>query len=72
MSHRVLLTLHLGPSDQALREYIRMEQELPARPLQRIICDNPRYADAVYAAWVSRKVAKGLSCGGGWSEVYHG
>lgn len=67
----VLLTLHLGPSDTALREFIRLEQPLPTTPLQRVICDNSRYADVTYAAWVNRKIAKGLSCGGGWHERYH-
>ena len=69
---RMLLTLHLGPSDQALREFIRLEQPLPETPLQRVICDDARYADTTFAAWVQQKIAKGLPCGGGWQEAYRG
>ncbi len=69
---RTLLTLHLGPSDQALREFIRMNQPLPETPLQRVICEDARYADKMFAAWVTRKLAKGLPCGGGWHEAYRG
>ena len=66
----VLLNLNLGSSDHALREYIRLDAPLPLKEVQRVICETPRYADAIYAAWVNRKIAKGLPCGGGWQETY--
>lgn len=67
----VLLSLNLANSDQGIREYIRGDAPLQMR-VQRVICQDARYADATYAAWVNRKIANGLSCGGGWSERYIG
>lgn len=66
----VMLTLHLGPSDQALREFIRLEEPLPAKPVQKVICENARYADLIYSWWVNQRVAAGKGCGGGWHERY--
>lgn len=66
----VLLTLHLGPSDQALREFIRLEEPLPTKPVQKVICEDARYADMIYARWVTAKLKAGKGCGGGWHERY--
>lgn len=66
----VLLTLHLGPSDQALREFIRLQEPLPTKPVQKVICEDARYADLIYARWVNRRIAAGKPCGGGWHERY--
>ena len=68
--HPVLLSLNLEPTDARLRANIRDFDPLGGRAVQRVICDNARYADATYAAWVSRKIANGFRCGGGWMERY--
>ena len=70
MSFPVLLTLNLSTDDQPLREYLRMDAPLPTHPVQKVICENPRYADALYHAWARRKIANGKTCGGGWWERY--
>lgn len=67
--HPVLLSLNISRSDAYQRSMINgTAGDRP--PLQRVICDNARYADATYAAWVNRRIAKGLHCGGGWMERY--
>ena len=66
----VLLTLNVGQSDQAIRDFIRLDAPLPTTGVQRVICQDARYADSVYAEWANRKYAKGLAHGGGWHERY--
>ncbi len=66
----VLQALHLGTNDQALRLHIRGEAPLPKAPVQFLICENARYADAMYSAWVNLKIKRTGKCGGGWHERY--
>lgn len=68
--HPVLLSLNLAPTDQGLREVVRLNAELSTLPVQLVICENSRYADTTYAAWVNRKIAKLGHCGGGYTERY--
>lgn len=69
-SHPVLLSLNLAPTDQGLRDFVRLNSQIYTVPVQRVICENSRYADATYAAWVNRKIAKLGHCGGGYMERY--
>lgn len=69
-AHPVLLSLNLAPTDQGLRDVLRGFGQLRTIPVQRVICENSRYADATYAAWVNRKIAKLGHCGGGYMERY--
>lgn len=66
----VLLSLHLGTNDQALRLNIRGEAPLPTVPVQRVICENSEYADWLQARWINLKIARFGTCGGSWHERY--
>lgn len=66
----VLLSLHLGTNDEALRLNIRGEAPLPTSPVQRVICQDSDYCDRIYSAWVNLKIARFGRCGGGWHERY--
>jgi len=69
LTYPVMLSLNLAHDDSGIREYIRLNATLPMK-VQKVICEDSRYANKTYADWVNLKIRKGLPCGGGWSERY--